>query len=75
MKYHRQYDWFPVVGEAVQIRNNGAVIREGIVEAVAHDDSILWLGADGAIPRQMACRSEGDEVWISYKWDTSGAKL
>ena len=75
MKYHRQYDWFPVVGEAVQIRNNGAIIREGIVEAVTHDDTILWLGADGVVPRQMASRTEGDEVWITYKWDTTGARL
>lgn len=75
MKYHQQYDWFPVVGEAVQIRNNGAIIREGIVEAVTHDDSILWLAADGANSRQMVCRAEGDEVWITYKWDTTGAGL
>lgn len=75
MKYHRQYDWFPVVGEAVQIRNNGAIIREGIVEAVTHDDTILWLEADGAVPRQMAYRAEGDEVRITYKWDTTGTGL
>lgn len=75
MNYHQQYDWFPVVGEAVQIRNNGKVIRDGVVDAVTQDDSILWLAAEGAYPRQMVCRAEGFEVWIVYRWDTSGAEV
>lgn len=73
MKYHRQYDWLPVIGETVQIRNSGEVVREGLVDAVTHDGSILWLAADGAYQRQMICGAEGNEVWITYKWDTTPA--
>lgn len=73
MKYHRQHEWLPVRGEAVQIRNNGRIIREGFVDAVTADGSILWLAADGAFPRQMVCKADGDEVWITYKWDTTAA--
>ncbi|MDR6989280.1 hypothetical protein J2Y66_003795 [Paenarthrobacter nitroguajacolicus] len=72
MKYHRQHDWFPVLGELVQIRNTGKILSYGVVDAVTKDDSILWLAADGVNPRQMVCRSEGNEVWITYKWDTTG---
>jgi hypothetical protein len=71
MKYHRQDDWLPLRGEAVQIRNSGRVIREGIVDAVTLDGSILWITADGANQRQLVNVSEGDEVWITYKWDTT----
>ncbi|WP_104175885.1 hypothetical protein [Arthrobacter sp. Y81] len=73
MKYHRQYEWLPVRGEAVPIQNNGIVIHEGIVDAVTADDSILWIAAQSANTRKMVCKAEGDEVWITYKWDTTAA--
>ncbi|BCW35996.1 hypothetical protein StoSoilA2_20520 [Arthrobacter sp. StoSoilA2] len=71
MQYHRQHDWQPVQGETVQIRNKGRVVREGMVDAVTLDDSILWLAAEGNTPRQMACKNDGDEVWIIYRWETT----
>lgn len=72
MKYHRQDEWAPVIGEHVQIRKQGGIVRDGIVDAVTLDDSILWLAADGTEPREMLCRAEGVEVWITYKWDMTG---
>lgn len=74
MNYHKQYDWIPVVGEAVQIRNNGEVVRDGVADAVTKDGSILWLAADGAHNRQMIIKDEGNEVWMTYKWETARAR-
>jgi hypothetical protein len=71
MNYHKQYDWLPVLGEVVQIRNNGCIIREGFVDAVTNDGSILWLAADGAHNRQMIIKTDGNEVWMTYKWETA----
>jgi hypothetical protein len=37
------------------------------------DNSILWISASGAYPRTMFERSEGDEVYVRYSWDTPPA--
>lgn len=73
MTYHKQDEWLPLVGETVQIRNNGRFVRAGIVDAVTIDDAILWLAADGVIQRQLIARADGYEVWMTYKWETAGA--
>ena len=57
----------------VQIRNNGRFVRTGIVDAVAVDDAILWLAADGVIQRQLIAKADGYEVWMTYKRETAGA--
>ena len=75
MKYHRQYDWFPVVGEAVQIRNNGAIIRDGIVEAVTHDDTILWLGADGLFSTFASQVPTWGLIALTFIYPSTGRRL
>jgi len=34
------------------------------------DNSILWISASGAYPRTMFEKSQGDEVYARYSWDT-----
>lgn len=70
-KLHQQYDWLPVVGEVVEMRQNEKTVRRGVVDGVTHDGGILWIAADGAEPRTMFERAQGFSVWIVYKWDTS----
>jgi hypothetical protein len=74
MKHHMQYDWLPVVGETVQIRNNGRIVRTGLVDAVTNDGGILWLAAEGVHQRQLIARADGNEVWMTYKWESTGAR-
>jgi hypothetical protein len=69
MSLHPQHDWTPVIGEQVEIRNNGQAVRSGVVDCVTHDGSILWLAAEGAFCREMINRADGYEVWIDYKWE------
>ena len=73
MKHHMQYDWLPVVGETVQIRNRGRIVRIGMVDAVTNDGGILWLAAEGVHQRQLITRADGNEVWMTYKWESAGA--
>jgi hypothetical protein len=62
--------WLPLVGEDVQIRRHGTVVREGTVDAVAADDSALWIRAHGIEPRRIFHRADGFSVWINYRWET-----
>lgn len=34
------------------------------------DNSILWISASGAYPRTMFEKSQGDEVYARYSWNT-----
>lgn len=69
MSFHIQSDWLPLVGEVVEIRLNGQVVRTGVVDAVTDDNSILWVAGHGALPRAMVERADGYKVWIDYKWE------
>lgn len=40
------HDWLPIEGEWVEIRKEGRLVCAGIVDAVAADGSVLWLGQD-----------------------------
>lgn len=69
MDLHRQPDWQRVLGQFVEIRRQGDLVRAGTVEAVMPDSSILWISADGPFPREMVERAEGCEVFARYGWD------
>lgn len=62
--------WLPVVGERVQMRRNGAVMGEGVIDAVTADDSILWITGYGLETRKMFERADGFEVWLNYRWES-----
>ena len=69
-KLHLQSDWFPVVGEIVEIRLKDTTVRRGRVDGGTSDDQVLWMAADGAELRAMYERSQDYSVWIQYKWET-----
>jgi hypothetical protein len=70
-KLHLQPEWFPVVGEIVEIRLDNQAVRTGRVDGVTSDDQVLWIAADGAEPRAMFVRCDDYSVWIEYKWETA----
>ena len=72
MAYHLQHEWFPILGEQVEIRARGRTVDYGRVDSVTYDDEILWLAADGSNTRRMVERRNKLEVWINYKWETVG---
>lgn len=69
MDLHLQQDWQRALGQYVELRRHGEVIRSGTVAAVTPDNSILWISAEGPFQRQMVVRSEGYEVYSRYPWD------
>jgi hypothetical protein len=69
MGLHLQSDWHRTLGQHVEIRRYGNTVREGTVDAVMPDDSILWISASGIHPRQMVQRADGFEVYARYQWD------
>ena len=70
-KLYLQSEWFPVIGEIVEIRLNDTTVRRGMVDGVTSDDQILWMAADGAELRMMFERSQDYSVWIEYRWETA----
>lgn len=64
------HTWHPVIGQRVQMRSGGFIVREGIVDAVTLDDSILWIAGGELQPRSMFQRTEGFEVWLNYQWES-----
>lgn len=69
MNLHPQPDWGRLLGQHVEIRQGGRIVRNGIVDAVMPDNSILWLSAEGPWPREMIEQSSGQEVFARYQWD------
>lgn len=59
-------DWTRLVGKAVEIRQNHAVVRRGVVETVMPDGSVLWISPDGTNSREMVERAEGFQVWSNH---------
>jgi hypothetical protein len=68
LRLHIQPDWRPLVGQFVEIRLHGETIYTGVVDAVMHDNSILWLLPAGDT-RIIVLRNDGYSVWIRYKWE------
>lgn len=64
------HTWQPVIGQRVQMRRGGIIVREGIVDAVTLDDSILWISGGGFQPRAMFQQTDGFEVWLNYQWES-----
>lgn len=56
------------MGQFVEIRLHGETIYTGVVDAVMHDNSILWLLPAGDT-RIIVLRNDGYSVWIRYKWE------
>lgn len=69
VNFHLQTDWLPLVGQDVEVRLHGETLRQGTVDAVTLDNSILWLAAEGEHGRAMWERAEGYTVWVRYKWE------
>ncbi|WP_442546111.1 hypothetical protein ACSBOX_21510 (plasmid) [Arthrobacter sp. KN11-1C] len=73
MSFQIQPDWLPLVGEVVEVRLHDTVVRQGTVDAVTSDNSILWIAADGAHTRTMMERSEGYTMGIIDKQPLASA--
>lgn len=69
MDLHLQTDWRRALGQLVEIRLQGQILRTGIVEAVMPDQSILWISAEGHHPREMVERADGKQIFARYPWD------
>ncbi|MBU8868560.1 MULTISPECIES: hypothetical protein [Paenarthrobacter] len=66
MDLHLQPDWHRALGQRVEIWRDGEFFRNGTVEAVMPDQSILWISAEGATSRQMIFRKEGCQVFAHF---------
>lgn len=64
------HTWRPAIGQRVQMRREGIIVREGIVDAVTLDDSILWIAGGELQPRAMFQRTDGFEVWLNCQWES-----
>jgi hypothetical protein len=75
LRGHQQPDWSRLLGQHVEIRQDGRLLRTGTVDAVMPDNSILWLSAEGPWPREMVERWDGRVVFARYEWDVSADAL
>jgi hypothetical protein len=55
-------DWQLLIGQKVELRLNGSLIRTGEVEDATRDSSVLWLRFDGNHGRQLIARTDGYEI-------------
>ena len=61
---YRHDAWQNLVGARVEVRRQGAVVREGLVDDAMPDSSALWIAADGFSNRELIAAAEGYEVWV-----------
>jgi hypothetical protein len=64
MTFYRHDAWSDLLGAVVEVRQNGTVIRQGVVEDVMPDSSAIWIAADGITGRTLIEAAEGHEVWV-----------
>jgi len=62
---HKHVRWSLLLNVLVEIRQDGQVLRTGIVEDVMPDSSALWLVADAEHPRQLFEVCQDHEVWVT----------
>lgn len=58
-------EWSQLIAVRVEIRQEGAVVRTGVVDDAMPNSSALWIAADGVDRRQMFEVSRGHEVWVA----------
>lgn len=66
MDLQLQPNWQRTLGQRVEIWKGGKLVREGTVEAVMPDNSLLWISADGNSPRQIISRHDGYQVFTHF---------
>lgn len=64
MTFYRHDAWRDLLGAVVEVRQNGTVIRQGLVADVMPDSSAIWIAADGLTGRTLIEATEGHEVWV-----------
>ena len=57
-------EWHRLDGVPVEIRQRGALVRAGTVEAVMPDSSMIWVAADGPYGRELFLAADNYEVWL-----------
>lgn len=67
-----------IVGQTIEIRSVARHLRQGVVEEVSNDSSIMWLGFDGVHGRQLIMTTDAYEIHIpgealSLSHDKSGS--
>lgn len=62
---HRTDQWQSLVGEIIEIRLDGELYRQGVVDDVMPDASGLWIALEGAFQREFIDAASGFEVWTS----------
>lgn len=64
MNKHNHTQWQDLIGALVEIRQNGTVIRAGIVHDAMPDGSAIWINADSSQPRRIYEKSEEFLVYV-----------
>jgi hypothetical protein len=66
MDLHLQPDWHRALGQRVEIWKSGKYVREGTVEAVMPDESLLWISVEGASLREMFARDDNYQIFTHF---------
>lgn len=61
----KHLQWSLLLNVMIEVRQDGKVLRAGIVEDVMPDSSALWLAADASHHRQMFEVCQDHEVWVT----------
>ena len=57
-------EWKNLVECTVEVRRDGHRLRNGVVEAVSSDSSMMWLQFDGVHGRQLIMKTDPYEIYI-----------
>ena len=55
-------DWTLLIGQHIEVHNNGQLIDRGEVEAATADGHIMWLALEGASPRRLIEKLPGTHL-------------
>ena len=64
MNRYEHTGWEGLAGAVVEIRQDGQIVRTGIVDDAMPDGSAIWIAPDSTHPRRIYEKSEGFLVYV-----------
>ncbi|MFC9769871.1 MULTISPECIES: hypothetical protein [unclassified Pseudarthrobacter] len=65
LRTYPYHDWSKLQGAIVEVLHDGAVVRDGYVDAATADGTMLWLAQEGPWNRMLIDKGSGYEIRVA----------
>jgi hypothetical protein len=65
LRAYPYHDWARLQGATVEVLRDGAVVRNGFVDAATADGTMVWLAQEGLSSRVLIDKPSGYEIRVA----------